>query len=46
MEEPSLIADKVNTLTDHFSSVFTDKGINTEPTLNNNLYSDIQPFDI
>ena len=36
----------VNTLTDHFSYVFIDKDINTIPTLNNNLYSNIQLFEI
>ena len=37
--------DKVNILLNHFSSVFT-QDTHTAPTLDNNLYPDIQPIDI
>ena len=38
--------EKANTLINHFSSVFTNQDIHTLPTLNNNLYPDIQLIDI
>ena len=45
---PSLLdsKEKANTLINHFSSVFKDEHDHTVPTLNNNLYSDIQPLVI